>query len=343
MVTILTSVGIAGVVVSLVALGFGFAYNEFGTGNALIGAGASGLGASLLLIALSAALRELRRIAGALTGRTSARGQAAQEVANVGSARVAAVRARAASRSAGEEHAFEPRPDFGADLAPDGFEAAEAERPRPNVFAPPRPAAELAPMAEPIAPVRGPAAASPSTESSYEPKFGPADILARLGGRPPARSEAPRDLPRPSAAEAFDNAGERDSPRAEPPARAERAERANRGGFEAMWQGRQVRSAPAEAAARVARPETREEPKYEPRSEPAFEPKYEPKRAAVEPPPAAPTPPVEARSASILKSGVIDGMAYTLYTDGSIEAQLPQGTLRFASIEELRVHLERNG
>jgi hypothetical protein len=54
-------------------------------------------------------------------------------------------------------------------------------------------------------------------------------------------------------------------------------------------------------------------------------------------------PAADARSISILKSGVIDGMAYTLYTDGSIEAQLPQGTMRFASIEELRTHLERHG
>jgi hypothetical protein len=46
---------------------------------------------------------------------------------------------------------------------------------------------------------------------------------------------------------------------------------------------------------------------------------------------------------SILKSGVVDGMAYTLYSDGSIEAQLPHGTLRFGSISELRNHIEQNG
>lgn len=46
--------------------------------------------------------------------------------------------------------------------------------------------------------------------------------------------------------------------------------------------------------------------------------------------------------ASVLKSGVVDGMAYTLYSDGSIEAQLPQGTLRFGSIAELRIHIERS-
>lgn len=45
---------------------------------------------------------------------------------------------------------------------------------------------------------------------------------------------------------------------------------------------------------------------------------------------------------SILKSGVVEGMAYTLYSDGSIEAQLPGGTLRFGSITELRNHIEQN-
>ena len=48
---------------------------------------------------------------------------------------------------------------------------------------------------------------------------------------------------------------------------------------------------------------------------------------------------VETASSSILKSGVIDGMVYTLYTDGSIEAELPQGTLKFVSIDELRDYL----
>ncbi len=49
------------------------------------------------------------------------------------------------------------------------------------------------------------------------------------------------------------------------------------------------------------------------------------------------------RVVSILKSGVVEGMAYTLYSDGSIEAQLPGGTLRFGSITELRNHIEQNG
>jgi len=68
------------------------------------------------------------------------------------------------------------------------------------------------------------------------------------------------------------------------------------------------------------------------------EAKPEPKRDL------APAPAPEAQSApvAILKSGVVDGMAYTLYVDGSIEAELPQGTLHFASIDELREHLAKN-
>ena len=68
------------------------------------------------------------------------------------------------------------------------------------------------------------------------------------------------------------------------------------------------------------------------------EPKPEPKPDLAPPP--APEPPSE--PVAILKSGVVDGMGYTLYVDGSIEAELPQGTLRFASINELRDHLAKS-
>ena len=58
---------------------------------------------------------------------------------------------------------------------------------------------------------------------------------------------------------------------------------------------------------------------------------------------AAVTAPIETpHPVSVLKSGVVDGMAYTLFSDGSIEAALPQGTLRFGSISELRQHIEQS-
>jgi hypothetical protein len=72
---------------------------------------------------------------------------------------------------------------------------------------------------------------------------------------------------------------------------------------------------------------------------------------AVKPAPAVPKPVVAAKpaakpapangtaEATIYKSGVIDGMAYTLFMDGSIEAELPQGRVRFASVEDLQKHI----
>jgi hypothetical protein len=56
---------------------------------------------------------------------------------------------------------------------------------------------------------------------------------------------------------------------------------------------------------------------------------------------AAPLAPVQPPpfGAAVYKSGVIDGMAYTLYTDGSIEAELPQGKIHFASVEALQTYL----
>ena len=42
---------------------------------------------------------------------------------------------------------------------------------------------------------------------------------------------------------------------------------------------------------------------------------------------------------TVLKAGTIGGMAYKLYSDGSIEADLQDGTLRFASLNDLREHV----
>lgn len=44
----------------------------------------------------------------------------------------------------------------------------------------------------------------------------------------------------------------------------------------------------------------------------------------------------------ILKSGVINEVAYTLFSDGTIESQTTAGTEHFASIDEFRRHLEKS-
>ncbi|MCB4768960.1 hypothetical protein LGR54_10120 [Ancylobacter sp. Lp-2] len=54
-------------------------------------------------------------------------------------------------------------------------------------------------------------------------------------------------------------------------------------------------------------------------------------------------PPSEPPGITVLKAGVIGGMAYKLFSDGSIEAELPDGTLRFASLQDLRDHVSGAG
>jgi hypothetical protein len=68
----------------------------------------------------------------------------------------------------------------------------------------------------------------------------------------------------------------------------------------------------------------------------------EPNASAPAPERPAPfVPSEEPAPVTVLKSGVVDGMAYSLYSDGSIEAQMPEGMMRFASIDELRSHLDQ--
>jgi hypothetical protein len=63
--------------------------------------------------------------------------------------------------------------------------------------------------------------------------------------------------------------------------------------------------------------------------------------AAADRQPPPPAPSEDQPAVTVLKSGVVDGMAYSLYSDGSIEAQMPEGMMRFASIDELRAHLDQ--
>jgi hypothetical protein len=231
------------------------------------------------------------------------------------------------------------------------------ERSRPNIFGAARATGEPPMMEEPetvpLAPNRAPAASSgratppprpePAPERMSDPNpearpapaldprtASPADIMSRLANlattptrpAPPPRPE-PRTLPA-----------------------SERPPEPRQNMFDALWpvdaRGRQSQS---ETIARAPKSEGRPEPRPDARPEPKPDLRFEPPMARErnEPPAREPMmpPPPEQRPIAILKSGVIDGMAYTLYTDGSIEAELPQGTMRFASIDELRAHLEQ--
>ena len=76
---------------------------------------------------------------------------------------------------------------------------------------------------------------------------------------------------------------------------------------------------------------------------PASRPTSPPEDASPAPVPERRPPPrsEEQPPVTVLKSGVVDGMAYSLYSDGSIEAQMPEGMMRLASIDALRSHLDQ--
>jgi hypothetical protein len=81
----------------------------------------------------------------------------------------------------------------------------------------------------------------------------------------------------------------------------------------------------------------------EPRAAPAPPKVVAPPAPPPAPPRVAPRPAAPAANGTpettVYKSGVIDGMAYTLFMDGSIEAELPSGRVRFATVDELQKYL----
>jgi len=112
--------------------------------------------------------------------------------------------------------------------------------------------------------------------------------------------------------------------------------------FDAVWPKRApARGTPDQSKAEEVARQPAPPPFVEERRAPPPPPPPPPMAPMPPMPPMPPAPP-QARSVAILKSGVVDGMAYTLYADGSIEAQLPNGTVRFGSIAELRAHIEKN-
>jgi len=121
-------------------------------------------------------------------------------------------------------------------------------------------------------------------------------------------------------------------------------------------------AAPGVSSEEMRSPSPGSEPRVTPVSFDEAWPQPERARSTESPPAPRPTsPPVDASPASpapvperrppprseeqppvtVLKSGVVDGMAYSLYSDGSIEAQMPEGMMRFASIDALRSHLDQ--
>lgn len=300
---LLCGVGVFALVAGLVMVGFGVPINEFSFGNTLISAGTTAIIGGLVIIALGVTVGQLRRIAEALAHQSPA--------------------------------AFAQR-EISEPPAPSGRVAPQARaRPDPRSEAPAFPGAAAA--APPVLsgegrPEPGVAPTLPNPEetsftvddevslSPQHPLNSPAPQPPDLAGRPRLPGSTPFGAP----AQNLDERGPEAPPAwRSPPSSPSSPQPRPAARFDAMW--------PADAKA--AKGPIQGENKTNPHSANAAGPAMA-KRSESETP--------KPRAVAVLKSGVVDGMGYTLYVDGSIEAELPQGTLRFASINELRSHLEKN-
>jgi hypothetical protein len=362
MTIVLLLIGLVATAGGFVAIGFGIPNHAFGLGNTLITVGAISVATGLILIALAAVLGQLRRINAALQGRALGRAGESVESLVPPSARMTPaappVPVRAPVPPKADMDAPPPLPSI---LMP---EPPQATAPAPRM-------PELPRMPEPP---RAPEPRFPATATATEPAPGPLDWL-RAKSKPAAPSMPTPPMPMPPSAPmppvaapampappvmaeppVMDVPDEAPlSPR--PPQRtmatpvAEPAPQPNsqhmlqpgsqpdqardKDGFDLVWPDRGT-APPATPAIEAAK----REPGFGMPLPPIPARPREGKPADRRPPgPAAKV--AGERGPAILKSGVIDGMPYTLYADGSIEAELPQGTVKFASVDALRSHLEK--
>jgi hypothetical protein len=308
-------VGAVAFAIGVAMIGFGIPINEFSFGNTLIIAGTTAAIGGLIVFALGLAVSQLQRLADALTMRTPVRpGRPFDTFEPAAPSRPQTVPARVPFpprtkpdarndvQSAPPAAAFSAREPMVPELRHDVPGADYAAPSLPNPDEPPVTAADEA-FLSPLQ------TAEASGRRSPPPFFGAPD------------SDADRDSPEVET--------DRDEHDAAPPLRAKPNTY-----FDAMW--------PVEPKldAKPAEPNS-VEPKSADLKRAGDTPAEDSHETERDESPFASVPEDEPRAVAILKSGVVDGMGYTLYVDGSIEAELPQGTLRFASINELRRHLEK--
>ncbi|MPZ39087.1 MAG: hypothetical protein GEU95_13715 [Rhizobiales bacterium] len=308
-------------------IGFGIPIKDLSHGTTLILAGAFAVVGGLLLVGLSAVVSELARVTAALKlpqARAVAPGATGAELAARPTEAVArehvsetaqgaikdseppAVAALAPGAAPSPAQAA-PRPvqTAAAEVSASAIERLRSSIPRPDKVVPE--AAEAVPLSP------NGKHAGHRLEPSLPGKPAPVPAPPLSAGAAAVATREPRldFLFRPRHARQTQVDPVQHAPQAEP--------------FNSLWPQRLARDGQPDPRLEIARV-------------PAAAPTATNQAAEVQP---APAP--QERTVAILKSGVVDGMAYTLYADGSIEAQLPQGTVRFGSIAELRAHIENNG
>jgi len=349
---ILLILGIVAAASGVITIGFCVPINEFTLGTTLIIAGTTALTGGLVLIGLSAVVSEIGRLAESIKGRAPARPMRTGEIAEPmvpavqmgpplpAAAPPAAVRppppqVPVPARARPEKVSVrEPRPAQAQAAAPSSVDvsAAAIERLRSSI-----PRSEAPRGEQPLVAETEEVTLSPNGAAQSQPVR---ETTQSQAVRETTQAQPVREVPEQHAVEQSAAPEEQASEttavealkssrldflfRSKPARPAPQPEN-----FDAIW--------PAEARTRRA---AVGEPQVPPRPE-QIERRSDTAPVMVERRAEAP-PPQESRTPAILKSGVVDGMAYTLYADGSIEAKLPQGTMKFGSIAELRAHIEKN-
>jgi hypothetical protein len=304
MMIVLLFAGIGAVLAGIVAILLGLPVKEFSFGNTLILAGVVGVCTGVIVLALAVVVGELRNVARRLGARSPLD-----------------TRARPAPASGpGAPPAY---PDASEDEFP--FSRDRAARDEPEQIEAAAPSSALAWRDEAAAPPRGRQEAAPPDAGGPAPipkqrrnlMFSSTSRKERERAQTRAPDQLPSDLRRaPPVAAPLPEPAE-----APPPT------------FDDAWPK-------SERAAERARPPELPAPRRGNRSPPPFSDAGLP-ASAVDRQLPQPRDLDEPVAVTVLKSGVVDGMAYSLYSDGSIEAQMPEGLMRFASIDELRAHLDQ--
>ena len=292
--------------VGVVVVGFAVPINDLAIGQTLIIAGATALVGGPMLIGLAAAVNQLTQVAEALKGRPANRPVRSPVV---------------------------PRPDEGLEVRPGEPRASEVRMTEPR-RPEPRPAAPVPTAGSPDLTLEPAAIERLRSTTARAPD--PVSTAPNGGQSATAAATEPKSVeitPETRVAEPAARSGATAEPAKEARLdflfRSRSARPASQEPFDAMWPKRTKR------AGANQKPE---------QPSPVGEAPVSGEDLSVAAPETVPPPPStkDERSVAILKSGVVDGMAYTLYADGSIEAQLPQGAVRFGSIAELRAHIENN-
>jgi hypothetical protein len=308
---ILSLLGIAVAAAGVAAIGFGIPINEFTLGTTLIVAGVGALTGGLVLIGLGAVVAELGRLSETIRTRLVVRPQVRAEAPELAQPAPAPANLAGAPVAMASTRPAQPAPARArseAAQAPQALDisAAAAERSQPS----------RAEQAEPSI-----------IADEEEVPLSPLGV-AHLQTRRPRPVEGASPEPKAASEEGGSAVEALKASRLDFLFRSKPARSASqRENFDAVWPAdtRPGRRAENEASPPVEADQRQAEAGM------GAEDRAQQSVTLDEP-----------RAAAILKSGVVDGMAYTLYTDGSIEAKLPHGTVKFGSIAELRAYIESN-